>query len=133
MNLDHTQALALSDGTPVDFVKITSKDNIQVRVPSDHAELGSDPLRIFRRDGTHYKDATDLRLVTAAVPTAAPAPAAAQISANDDTTYEVDGATFSSLAEAKQEAIDLFDGTYNIDIIATTRKVVGTVGFSLAA
>ena len=96
-----TVALALSDGTPVEFNKITSKDNIQVRVPTSH-DLGDDPLRIFRRDGTHYKDdANGLTLVataidataTAAVPTAAPAPAAAPstTASNDNTVYTVDG------------------------------------------
>jgi hypothetical protein len=56
-------ALSLSDGTPVEFSKITSKGNVQVRVPTSHPELGDDPLRIFRLDGTHYKDETDLTLV----------------------------------------------------------------------
>lgn len=45
----------LSDGTPVDFVKITSKDRIQVRLPETH-DYADDDLRIFRRDGNHYQD-----------------------------------------------------------------------------
>lgn len=119
-------ALALSDGTPVDFVKITSKDNIQVRVPTTH-DLGDDPLRIFRRDGTHYKNKTDLTLVatSAAAPAAAPAPAAG-------VTYLVGDAAFASLDDAKAEAIDLFrDSGETIAIFK--QEIVGSVGFSLAA
>jgi hypothetical protein len=135
-------ALALSDGTPVEFSKITSKDNIQVRVPTSHAELGDDPLRIFRRDGTHYRDETDLTLVataadssaapaTAAVPAAAPAPTAS----NDNATYTVDGVDFDNFDDAKEEAIAIFaeNPTTNVEIIATVKKVVGVVGFQAAA
>lgn len=53
---------ALSDGTPVTFTKITSKNNIQVRIPDDHADADGDPLKIFRRDGSHYKDELDVTL-----------------------------------------------------------------------
>lgn len=147
-------ALALSDGTPVEFVKITSKDRIQVRLPASHdlaqqSDGGSDPtLRIFRRDGTHFKDRTSLTLVataadagTSAATTsapattaAAPAPAPAPVAANDDVTYTVDGQDFVNLDDAKAEAIDIFRDTGNdVEIIATTRKVIGKVGFSLAA
>ena len=130
-------ALALSDGTPVEGVKITSKDNIQVRVPASHPLGAADPLRIFRRDGSHYKNQTSIRLVaTAADAPAAPAPAAAPAAAsNDNTVYEVEGSTFDNLADAKQEAIDIFkDDGSNVQIVAISRKVVGVVGFtSLAA
>lgn len=136
-----TVALALSDGTPVEFVKVTSKDNIQVRVPTSHDELGDDPLRIFRRDGTHYKDETDLTLiatavdatVTAAAPTAAPATAA--VASNDNVVYRVGDNDFSSLDEAKDEARELYldDPSTNVEIVAVTTKVVGVFGFSQAA
>lgn len=49
---------SLSDGTPVSFVKITSKGNIQVRNPADL----DDDLRIFRRDGSHFRDELDVTL-----------------------------------------------------------------------
>lgn len=135
--------LALSDGTPVEFVKITKKDNIQVRVPTSHDKLGDDPLRIFRRDGTHYKDETDLTLtvvntdaVAPAAATPAPAtPAAAQISANDNTFYTVNDQQFDNLEDAKQEAVELFRDGFadSVEIVATTRKVIGVVGIQLAA
>ena len=141
-----TVALALSDGTPVEFVKITSKDNIQVRVPTSHNELGDDPLRIFRRDGTHYNDETDLTLVATAVDAAAPATAAAIpapattaaapiASANDNVTYTVDGQDFANLDDAKREALDIYlsDPTDNVEIVATFTKVVGVVGFTQLA
>ena len=138
-----TVALALSDGTPVEFSKITSKDNIQVRIPASHA-LGDDPLRIFRRDGSHYKDQTELTLVatpidaTAAAPAAAtPAPAAPaaapSIASNDNVTYTVAGNDFDNLEDAKQEAMDLYDGSANVEIVATFTKVVGVVGFTALA
>lgn len=127
-------ALALSDGTPVEFVKVTSKDNIQVRVPASHDELGDDPLRIFRRDGTHYKGATDLTLVaTAAADTPASAADTAAPSANDNVVYTVDGCDFDDLEDAKAEAIDIYDGSKNVEIVATTRRVVGVVGFTQLA
>lgn len=133
-----TFALALSDGTPVDFVKITSKDNIQVRVPTSHSLGAIDPLRIFDRDGHSTKNSTDLTLAATAAPAAAqaptPTPAAAPVS-NDNTTYTVNGNDFDNLVDAKQEAIDLFaeNPLKNVEIFATTRKLVGTVGISLAA
>jgi hypothetical protein len=138
-------ALALSDGTPVEFVKVTSKDNIQVRVPTSHPLGSADPLRIFRRDGSHYKDQTSLTLTVANDATAS-APAA--VAANDgDTaaapsapltgsaTYTVGGNAFSSLSDAKLEAIDIFRDTgQDVDIIETVTRTVGRVGFvSLAA
>lgn len=58
MTINVRNALVLSDGTPVEFVKETSKGNVQVRLPYDHA-FASDPLRIFRPDGSHYKDNLD--------------------------------------------------------------------------
>ncbi len=51
--------LFLSTGVAVAFVKTTSKGNYQVRVPSTDPIGAADPLRIFRPDGTHYKDALD--------------------------------------------------------------------------
>lgn len=56
---DHT--FKLSDGTVVEFVKFTRRDNIQVRLPIDHHN-SDDTLRIFKRDGSHYKDEIDLTL-----------------------------------------------------------------------
>lgn len=61
----------LDDGTVVDFVKVTSKDNIQVRLPADHDAADGDPLRIFRRDGSHYKD--ELLVTLSATPKSTPA------------------------------------------------------------
>lgn len=55
-------AFILSDGTPVVFLGITSKDNIQVVFPKDHPETNGDRIKIFRRDGTHYKDELDVTL-----------------------------------------------------------------------
>lgn len=121
-------SLALSDGTPVEFVKITSRDRIQVRIPSDHPFGAADDLRIFERDGRHYKDETSLTLVaTAAEAPAAEAPAAGRV-------YLVAGNEFANLDDAKDEAIDLFiDTREQVEIVAITRTVVGTVGISLAA
>ena len=120
-------ALALSDGTPVEFVKVTSKNNIQVRVPDDHI-LGDDPLRIFRRDGTHYKDQTSLTLVASPAAEGSAAPISA---AGGDTVYEIDDVAFDNFDDARREAIDLFseDPSRNVEIFAVTRKVVGVVGF----
>ncbi len=75
--------------TPVEFVEITSRDNIQVRVPDDHWIGQDDPLRIFRRDGTHYKDElSDFVLVNKEEPAdgaeAAPADAADTIQLDGD-------------------------------------------------
>ena len=66
----------LDDGTVVDFVKVTSKNNIQVRLPADHDAADGDPLRIFRRDGSHYKD--EILVTLKATPKSTPA--------NDDFT-----------------------------------------------
>jgi len=129
-------ALALSDGTPVEFVKITSKDNIQVRVPSTHDLGAADELRIFRRDGSHYKNETDLKLVVAAPApaAAAPTPTAPAAGANDNVTYVVEGNSFGTFDEAKAEAIDLFQDYGNdVEIMAVTTKVIGRVGFTAIA
>ena len=125
MNITNDQLnnLRLSDGTPVTFVKVTSKDNIQVRLPDSHAFSDGDPLKIFKRDGTHYKGLTDLTLVATATAAAPAAPAAAQISG----TFDVGGMFFSNLDEAKAEAMDLF-----LNAAATakiyTRQAVAKVG-----
>ena len=145
-------ALALSDGTPVELVKVTRRDRLQVRIPASHALGQVDPLRIFDRDGNHYKNATGgITLVatavdasaSAAAPAAAPAPAAdtaaaapapAQTASNDNVTYQVDGQDYANLDDAKAEAIEIFRDTgETVEIVAVTTKVVGTVGFSLAA
>jgi len=123
MNITNDQLnnLRLSDGTPVTFVKVTSKDNIQVRLPDSHDFTGDDPLKIFKRDGTHYKGLTDLTLVaTAAAPAA---PAAAQISG----TFDVGGMFFSNLDEAKAEAMDLFRETGDT-VTIYARQAVAKVG-----
>lgn len=114
--------LTLSDGTPVTFVKVTNKDNIQVRLPDDHPFSNGDPLKIFKRDGTHYKGLTDLTLEfgSAAVPAA---PAAAPISG----TFDVNGMFFSNLDEAKAEAMDLFRETGDT-VTIYTRQPVAKVG-----
>jgi hypothetical protein len=133
-------ALALSDGTPVEFSKVTSRDRIQVKLPDSHPfAAGQEAGRIFGRDGTHYKNRTQLTLVAtpieapAATPAAPLAPAAAP--ANDNVIYVVDGNEFDNLDDAKAEAIDAFRDTGDtIEIVAVTRKVIGKVGFtSLAA
>lgn len=114
--VDTNKPLSLSDGTPVIFTKITSKGNIQVRVPNDHDlantdDGGADPsLRIFKPDGTHFKGRTDLTLINVAGE--APAPVAA-----NDATYVVNGIDFSNYGDARDEAIDLFrDGTDSVTI-----------------
>ena len=108
----------------------------QVRLPASHpfAE-GQENGRIFRRDGSHYKDETDLTLVATSAAGSSEAPAAAAAPAsNDNTVYTVGGADFDNLEDAKAEALDLYDGENNVEIVATTRKVIGVVGFtSLAA
>lgn len=74
--------LALSDGTPVELVKVTKRGNYQVRVPATHSLGRSDPLRIFTPDGRHYKGYTSLTLVNRAALTgekAAPAPTTAHV------------------------------------------------------
>lgn len=48
--------LELNDGTPVHFLGVTSKGNIQVRLPASHYLADEDDTRIFRPDGSHYKD-----------------------------------------------------------------------------
>lgn len=90
----------LSDGTIVDFVKITSKDNIQVRLPASHPDAAADPLRIFRRDGSHYKDNMDVTLSAVAKPVAKPADTPAPVAANDDVDLTgqlviIDGVAYS--------------------------------------
>lgn len=57
MTVNKNASLFLSTGVAVDFVKTTSKGNYQVRVPASDPIGAADPLRIFRPDGTHYKDA----------------------------------------------------------------------------
>ena len=100
---------ALSDGTPVTFVKITSKDRIQVRVPDDHPlagqdDGGADPtLRIFNRDGSHFKDRTSLTLsATPKASAADPAPTAAA----QKTVYFVGGGEYANLDDALASADD---------------------------
>lgn len=142
-------ALALSDGTPVTLVKVTSKDNLQVRVPETHDLGAEDPLRIFDREGFSTKGSTLLTLVAtpadaavAAPAAAAPAPAASAaapapaVASNDNVTYTVAGidGTYDSLDDAKADAIDLFVDTGNdVEIVATVTKVVGRVGFTQLA
>lgn len=62
--VDRNQPLFLSDGTPVDFVKVTSKGNIQVKIPEGHPMAASQANgRIFKaKTGAHYKGNTDLFL-----------------------------------------------------------------------
>ena len=66
MTVNRNAPMFLSDGTSVDFVKVTSRGNIQVRVPASHPLGAADPLRIFRVDGSHYKGNTDLTLTNTA-------------------------------------------------------------------
>lgn len=97
MTINTNAPLQLSDGTPVTFVKVTSKGNIQVRVPAGHP-LASDPLRIFRTDGSHYKDQLNVYLVNA--------PAGTAPASND--TFLVGDAQFYSFDDAQNEALDWF-------------------------
>ena len=83
--------LFLTDGTPVDFVKTTSKGNLQVKLPDNHPfAAGQDAGRIFRANGgAHYKSLTELKLTntaTASAPAAAPAPV---VSGGIDTTAAI--------------------------------------------
>lgn len=114
-------ALSLSDGTPVEFVKITRKDNIQVRVPSTHFLGNEDQLRIFRRDGSHYKDETELTLV-----------ATPRASASVDTEtgpFYVEGLTtaFSTKAAALDRARQRVLGSRGASLDVYVRTVVATV------
>lgn len=133
INTIATAALTLSDGTPVTFNKVTSKGNIQVRLPDSHAFTNGDPLKIFRPDGTHYKNATDLTLVANTAPVAVAADPAPVAAAQTSATYEVDGDFFEDLDDAKQEATDIFQSTgVTTSIYVTERRLVGTVGFVAA-
>lgn len=49
--------------TGVTFIQTTSKGNIQVRVPEGNDVGDDDPVRIFRTDGSHYKDDLDYKLI----------------------------------------------------------------------
>lgn len=126
-------SFSLSDGTPVTFSKITTKDRIQVRLPDSHPFSNGDPLKIFGRDGRHYKNLTDLTLLVA--PSAADAPAAAPTAAAptsaEDVYFEVMDVQFATLADAKAEAISLLDDDNDpVVIYAVTRRKVGSVGFT---
>lgn len=78
MSVNRNAPLFLSDGTPVEFVKVTSRGNFQVRVPASHALGAEDPLRIFKpADGSHYKGRTNLTLTNTAPAAAAPVAATA--------------------------------------------------------
>lgn len=77
---------ALSDGTPVVFTKITTKNNIQVRLPDTHYLADDDALRIFNRDGNHFKDATDGLTLVATLKTQDTPVAPTPTPSNDDTT-----------------------------------------------
>ena len=80
--------LFLTDGTAVDFVKTTSRGNLQVKLPDSHPfAAGQDAGRIFRANGgAHYKGHTELKLTNvASAPAAAPAPAPVAASGIDVT------------------------------------------------
>ena|SRR3990167_4065323 len=59
MTVNPNLPLVLSDGTVAEFVKITPKGNIQVRLPDDSYWGEDDPLRIFTPSGDHYKGAME--------------------------------------------------------------------------
>lgn len=74
MTINKNALLFLSNGTPVAFVKTTSRGNYQVRVPASDPIGAADPLRIFRPDGTHYKNGLDgITLTNTATAPATPA------------------------------------------------------------
>jgi len=86
MSINKNAALFLSDGTPVTFVKTTSRGNYQVKLPDSHAfAAGQDAGRIFRPDGSHYKNATSLTLTNDGnVPVAADVTDAGAVSGKAD-------------------------------------------------
>jgi hypothetical protein len=83
MSVSRSAPLFLSDGTPVTFVKVTSRGNFQVRLPDGHAFAeGQENGRIFSpTSGRHYKGRTDLTLTNEA-PVAASAPAVGPVNPN---------------------------------------------------
>lgn len=138
--VDRNQPMFLSDGTPVEFVKVTSKRNIQVRVPTSHPLGASDPLRIFRpATGAHYKGNTNGLFLTnnapaSTVTAAAPAPAAAAPTSGgtfalksggnliDDGFDTIEAATTAALAEITSQG-----GTGSVEIVQQTYVTVRTV------
>lgn len=130
-----SQPLFLSDGTPVTFVKTTSKRNIQVRVPSSNPLGAADPLRIFKpSDGQHYKNATNGIFLTNTGSAAAAAPAVAA-AASDDVTYSVTvggrTTTRKTFEGAESVALSLLSASVrSVEIVESraTKRVVGTVG-----
>ena len=83
MTVNKNAPLFLSNGTAVDFVKTTSRGNYQVRVPASDPIGAADPLRIFRPDGSHYKNGLDVTLTNTA-------PAADTASASTGARAEID-------------------------------------------
>jgi hypothetical protein len=135
--VDVSRPLALSDGTPATFVKITSKGNIQVRLPGYTVLGASDPLRIFKPSGEHYKLRSAPRLVNAdatvattatAVRAMAPAPAVAPRPG----TYTLSGigGTYRSVTEAEAAAYGYLRPTRTSVQIKdnTSGRVVRTIG-----
>ena len=134
--VDRNRPMFLSDGTPVEFVKVTSKRNIQVRVPSSHALGAADPLRIFRpTTGAHYKGNTGGLFLTNNAPavvataTAAAAPTsggtfALKSGGNliDDGFDTIETATAAALAEIASQG-----GTGSVEIVQQTYATVRTV------
>lgn len=71
MSVNRNAPLFLSDGTPVEFVKVTSRGRFQVRIPTSHPLGAEDPLRIFDpTSGAHYKGRTGGITLTNTAPTA---------------------------------------------------------------
>jgi hypothetical protein len=68
MTVSRTRPLFLSDGTPVTFVKTTSRGRFQVKLPDNHPfAAGQDNGRIFDpTTGAHYKRNTNLTLTNTA-------------------------------------------------------------------
>jgi len=87
MSVNRNAPLFLSDGTPVAFVKVTSRGRYQVRLPDSHPfAAGQDNGRIFDpTSGRHYKNQTALTLTNtapAAAATVASAPARGRVDHN---------------------------------------------------
>lgn len=132
--VNRSRPMFLSDGTPVSFVKVTSKGNIQVRVPTSHPLGAADPLRIFvPSTGAHYKGRADGLFLTNV------APAQAAAASGDSVTYSVTvggrTVTRKTYEGAESYAISMLSPSLrsiNIDAVRTTKSVAGTVSLNAA-
>jgi len=137
-DIDPTQPMMLSDGTPVEFVKWTAKRRIQVKLPEGHPyAVGQENGRIFfRESGKHFKGRTDLVLSngTPAATTADTATTAAAPTSNfgivtDSGSMLGDG--YDSFDSAARAATGMLSDNSPLSIVEITTTVVGTVGVTV--